>query len=70
MILVCNHPEEAVHLLDHLGTHDDPVAHVRLARLHERHNIDRQSLYADLAWQQAVAVANELRGKGTQELEI
>jgi beta-N-acetylhexosaminidase len=70
MVLVCNRPEEAVHLLDHLGSHDDPVAHVRLARLHERHNIDRQSLQADPAWQQAVAVAAELRGKGTLELEL
>lgn len=70
MILVCNHPQESACLLDHLGAHDDPVAHVRLARLHERHNIDRQALLSDSAWQQAVAVATELCGQGTGELEL
>ncbi|HEC19445.1 MAG TPA: beta-N-acetylhexosaminidase [Gammaproteobacteria bacterium] len=70
MVLVCNHPEESVNLLDNLGTHDDPVAHVRLARLHERHNLDWVSLRQDPAWQAAVQVADELRGRGTGELEL
>jgi beta-N-acetylhexosaminidase len=70
MVLVCNHPDESVKLLDNLQAHDDPVAHVRLARLHERHNLDRQSLQQDPAWQAAVAVADELRGHGTGELEL
>ncbi|NOX93019.1 MAG: beta-N-acetylhexosaminidase, partial [Gammaproteobacteria bacterium] len=62
MLLVCNHPAESARLLDNLEAHDDPVAHVRLARLHERHNIDRESLLRDPAWQKAVLVAGELRG--------
>jgi beta-N-acetylhexosaminidase len=70
MVLVCNHPEESVRLLDGLNAPDDPVAHVRLARLHERHNIDRESLQQDFRWQQAVAVANQLCGQGTGELEL
>jgi beta-N-acetylhexosaminidase len=70
MVLVCNHPEESVRLLDNLGAYDDPVAHVRLARLHEQHNITRESLQQDPAWHQAVAVAETLRGKGTGELEL
>lgn len=70
MVLVCNHPQESVRLLDNLGAHDDPVAHVRLARLHERHNLDRETLQQDPAWQAAVAVADELRGQGTGELEL
>ncbi len=70
MVLVCNHPEESVRLLDSLSAHEDPVAHVRLARLHERHNLDRDSLQQNPAWQQAVAIADELRGQGTGELEL
>jgi beta-N-acetylhexosaminidase len=70
MVLVCNHPAESVRLLDGLDVAADPVSHVRLARLHERHNIDRQSLRQDPAWQQAVNVANALRGRGTGELEL
>lgn len=70
MVLVCNHPDESVRLLDGLGAHNDPVAHVRLARLHERHNISRESLQQDPAWQQAVAVADSLRQQGTGEMEL
>jgi beta-N-acetylhexosaminidase len=70
MVLVCNHPEESVRLLDNLGAHDDPVAHVRLARLHEQHNISRETLHQNPAWRQAVAVADSLRGHGTGELEL
>ena len=70
MLLVCNHPDESMWLLDNLDVQDDPVAHVRLARLHERHNIDRESLLQDPAWRQAVAMADELRGQGTGELEL
>jgi len=70
MLLVCNHPAESAQLLDSLGAHDDPVVHVRLARLHERHNIDRAFLLQDPTWQKAVIVADELRGQGTGELEI
>ncbi len=70
MLLVCNHPAESIRLLDNLGMHNDPVAHVRLARLHERHNIDRESLSQDPAWRKAVVVADELRGQGTGELEL
>lgn len=70
MVLVCNHPEESVRLLDNLGAQEDPVAQVRLARLHERHNIDRDSLAQDPEWQRAVAIADELRGQGTGELEL
>jgi len=70
MLLVCNHPDESMRLLDNLDVQDDPVSHVRLARLHERHNIDRESLLQDPAWRQAVAMADELRGQGTGELEL
>jgi beta-N-acetylhexosaminidase len=59
-----------VRLLDNLRAHEDPVAHVRLARLHERHNIDRDSLTQNPEWQRAVAIAEELRGQGTGELEL
>lgn len=70
MVIVCNHPAESARLLDHLQAHEDPVAHVRLARLHERHNFDRDSLGQNPEWQQAVAVADKLRGQGTGELEL
>jgi beta-N-acetylhexosaminidase len=74
MVLVCNHPDEAVRLIDGLSElkelQDDPVSHVRLARMHERHNIDRKELLNDQKWKEAVRLASELRGHESGELEV
>jgi beta-N-acetylhexosaminidase len=70
MVLVCNHPQESAHLLDELSAQEDPVSHLRLARMHERRHLDRDSLMRDPAWQQAVQAVEELRGHGTLELEV
>lgn len=74
MVLVCNHPDETVRLIDGLSElkdiQDDPVSHVRLARMHERHNIDRDELLQDRQWKEAVRIASELRGHESGELEI
>ena len=74
MVLVCNQPEEAIRLIDGLDqqddTQDDPVSHVRLARMHERHNIDRDELLRDPKWKEAVRVASDLRGHESGELEV
>lgn len=70
MVLVCNHPDETVHLLDGLGPHHDPVSAIRLAHMHQRHNIDRATLMQDSAWQQAVEVAERMCAHQTGELKL
>ena len=70
MVLVCNHPAESVQLLDRLNASANPVSHVRLARLHERHKFDREALQQNPVWQQAVSVAEGLCAMGTGELEL
>jgi beta-N-acetylhexosaminidase len=70
MVLVCNHPDESVRLLDGLDAPVNPVSHVRLARLHERHKFDREALQQNPAWRQAVSVAEGLCAMGTGELEL
>ncbi len=70
MVLVCNHPQDAARLLDGLGAHDDPVSHLRLARLHERHGMDREALRASAEWQQAVAALESLQDHQTLQLEV
>ena len=70
MVLVCNHPAESVQLLDRLDAPANPVSHVRLARLHERHKFDREALQQNPAWEQAVSVAEGLCAMGTGELEL
>ena len=70
MVLVCNHPEDAARLLDGLAPHDDPVSHLRLARLHERHAQGREELMASAEWQQAVAAMEALQDHQTLQLEV
>lgn len=70
MVLVCNHAEETAKLLDRLRVESNPVSQLRLARMHEQHNLDRRSLMQDPAWREAVTMLDELRGHGTLELEV
>ncbi len=53
MVLVCNDPESAEEVLGAGVPHEDPVAHLRLARLHGRHPVDRRELLAGADYQQA-----------------
>jgi len=60
MVLVCNNRKAAVEVLDGLGPHDDPVAHMRLARMHGRHPITGSELRGDPRWRSAVQLASRL----------
>lgn len=54
MVLVCNDPAAAVQLLDGLGPYDNPVAGLRLVRLHGRATpLARTALRADAAYREA-----------------
>jgi beta-N-acetylhexosaminidase len=52
MVLVCNDAEAAEAVLDAGIPHEDPTAHLRLARLHGRHPIDRRELLASVEYRQ------------------
>ena len=54
MVLVCNDPEAADRVLDLLEPVDDPVSHLRLARLHGRYVVDRTRLALDDEYRQAL----------------
>lgn len=54
MILVCNDSEAADSVLDSLESNDDPVAHLRLARMHGRHSVDRDRLRLSDEYRQAL----------------
>jgi len=54
MVLVCGDPQGADRVLDGLGSCDEPVSHLRLARMHGRHPVNRKELAADAAYQQAL----------------
>ena len=55
MVLVCNNREGALEVLDGLKGYEDPVAHLRLARMHGRHNITRQQLHQMRKWKEAIS---------------
>jgi beta-N-acetylhexosaminidase len=54
MVLVCNDPDAVEQVLDQLKPQDDPVSHLRLARLHGRQAIDRTRLALSDEYRQAL----------------
>jgi beta-N-acetylhexosaminidase len=54
MVLVCNDTTAADQVLTGLGTHDDPVSHLRLVRMHGRENPTRTQLAQDQSYRDAV----------------
>ncbi|MGD8576952.1 MAG: beta-N-acetylhexosaminidase [Thiohalophilus sp.] len=55
MVLVCNNREGAIDVLESLGEFEDPVAHLRLARMHGKGDIERQKLHASSQWREITA---------------
>jgi len=53
MVLVCNKPESAVQVIDGLKIENDPLRHMRLVRLHGRHAMNREDLFASQEWKDA-----------------
>jgi beta-N-acetylhexosaminidase len=56
MVLVCNDAAAADQVLTGLGSHDDPVSHLRLVRMHGRENPTRTQLAQDQSYRDAVRV--------------
>lgn len=52
MVLVCNNRDAAVEVLESLGDYEDPVAHLRLARMHGKGEVAQQQLHASGQWRQ------------------
>ncbi len=50
MVLVCNKPESVEQVIDGLKIENDPLRHSRLIRLHGRHAISRDDLFASQEW--------------------
>jgi len=54
MVLICNNPEARQEILQGLTEPPDPVSHLRLIRLHGKHEISLQQLHTHRRWKQAV----------------
>lgn len=70
MVLICNKPESVVQVIDDLKVSDDPVRHMRLIRLHGRHNTERNELFASQEWKQASQMLAGYLTDSELELEL
>ena len=59
MVLVCNNPEGVAQVLEALKDYKDPVAQMRLLRMHGHHGISRDEMHLDPRWQAAVRMIGE-----------
>ena len=53
MVLLCNNPDSVIQVIDGLKCQQDPVRHMRLVRLHGRHAMVRDDLFASQEWKEA-----------------
>lgn len=53
MVLVCNQPEAAITVIEHLEHYRNPASSMRLVRLHGQCKIGWQDLYNNTGWQAA-----------------
>jgi len=54
MILVCNNQDGAIQVLEALKDHKDPVAQMRMVRMHGRGDVNRDVIHLDPRWKTGV----------------
>ncbi len=59
MVLVCNNPAGAAEVLERLKNYRDPVAQMRLMRMHGHKAITRDEMHLDPRWKAAVHMVGE-----------
>ncbi|VAX09297.1 beta-N-acetylglucosaminidase [hydrothermal vent metagenome] len=70
MALICNNRPGAIDIIENLGEWNDPVAHLRLARMHGRNEIDRTHLYSSQKWKQAAELMTRYQDDPGLELNF
>ena len=68
MVLICNDQKAIAATLDQLKRYDNPLSHLRLARMHGRNPITRDKLHADPHWRQALHSLEPYLESGPGEL--
>ncbi|UCE89419.1 MAG: beta-N-acetylhexosaminidase [Pseudomonadota bacterium] len=70
MVLVCNNRQGALRVIEGLEDRNDPVSHMRLARMHGRHRLTRNELHRDPRWQEAERKLVPYQQDATLELKL
>lgn len=70
MVLMCNHQEGVVEVVDHLQDYSDPTAQLRLMRMHGKKHMDRSEMLASSKWQDASNIISNLDGSPWMEMDV
>ncbi|MDH5181361.1 MAG: beta-N-acetylhexosaminidase [Gammaproteobacteria bacterium] len=70
MALVCNNRPAAIQVLEGLGEYDDPVGHMRLARMHGRHPTSWEKLRKNVRWRSATDILKQYQENPTLDLDF
>ena len=70
MALVCNNRPGALQVLQNLKLNDDPVGHVRLARMHGRHLMNWDKLRKNVRWRSANEALQRYQDDPSMELDF
>lgn len=68
--LVCNNREGALNVLDNLSGHDDPVSHLRLARMHGKNETTMSTLHKTEKWKKSSDLLKRYQDDPTLELDF
>lgn len=70
MLLICNNRPAAIAIVESFVGHADPVAQLRLLRLHGRGHRERSRLHEDPRWQAGLNQVARLEDPGTLDLAL
>ena len=70
MVLVCNNRAAAIEVAENLENYSDPVAHMRLVRMHGRHHVSRGELHKTREWSEALTLVRKYQEDMTLELDL
>jgi beta-N-acetylhexosaminidase len=70
MVLICNNRKGAIEILDNLPDNNDPVSHLRLARMHGLNKMSMKDLHANYEWKQSCQLLRQYQDDPTLQLEI
>lgn len=68
--LVCNNRAGAINVLDNLKGHNDPVSHLRLARMHGKYETSMAELHKTERWKKSSDMLNRYQDDPTLDLEF
>lgn len=72
VVLICNNRPAAIEIVEGLASqeHNDPVVHMRLARMHGLHPVTLKKLHREHRWKETVSRIRRYQDDATLELDL